>query len=115
MAVIAMVLPILPGKTEAWRRAMEDLKQSRWAEFIAARQRQGITRERLWLQQTPQGDVEILYLETDDPARAFQEVVTSQEPFDVWFRDFAREHYGLDLSQPMPGPLPELIVDWSAD
>ena len=58
--------------------------------------------------------MEILYLEVGDPARAFQELATSQEPFDVWFRGFAREYYGLDLTQPLPGPLPELVLDWSA-
>ena|SRR5215207_3960933 len=115
MASLALVLPLLPGKTDAWRQAMEELKRSRWEEFGAARRRQGISRERLWLQQTPQGDLEILYLETEDPARALQAIATSQEPFDVWFRDFVREHYGLDLSQPLPGPFPELVLDWSTD
>ena len=115
MAVVAMVLPLLPGKTDAWRTRMAELAGPRRAEFAAARGRQGISRERLWLQHTPQGDVEILYLETDDPARAFQELATSQEPFDVWFRDFVREYYGLDLTQPLPGPLPELIIDWAAE
>ena len=114
MAVLALVLPLLPGKTAGWRRAMTELADSRRAEYAAARRRQGVSRERIWLQATPQGDVEILYLEVDDPARTFRELAASQEPFDVWFCGFALEHYGLDLTQPLPGPLPELILDWSA-
>jgi hypothetical protein len=38
----------------------------------------------------------------------------SQEPFDVWFRQFLMEIYGLDLSQPPAGPPPEQVLDWSA-
>ena len=52
-------------------------------------------RERLWQQRMPQGDQEILYLEVDDPGRAFQEIAASQEPFDVSFRGFVLEHPGL--------------------
>ena len=114
MAVLAMVLPLLPGKTAEWRQRMAELAGPRRPEFAAARRRQGVTRERIWLQASPAGDLEILYLEVDDPARAFQAIAASQEPFDVWFRGFAREHYGLDLTQPMTGPLPELILDWAA-
>ncbi|MEA2586147.1 MAG: hypothetical protein QOF33_4232 [Thermomicrobiales bacterium] len=115
MAMLAMALPILPGKEGTWERTMADLAGPRRAEFAAARRRQGITRERIWWQHTPQGDLEVLYLETDDPARAFGEIASSREPFDVWFRGFVLEHYGIDLSQPMPGPLPELVLDWGAD
>ncbi len=113
MAVLAMVLPLLPGKTPEWRRAMAELAGPRRAEYAAARRRQGVSRERIWLQPGPQGDLEILYLEVDDPARAFQELAASQEPFDVWFRGFAREYYGLDLTQPLPGPPNAQVHDWA--
>ncbi|MGH2557557.1 MAG: hypothetical protein ACRDJH_00725 [Thermomicrobiales bacterium] len=115
MAVIAMALPILPGKLDSWRQRMDEITGARWAEFGASRQRQGVSRQRLWLQQTPAGNIEIILLETDDPARTFGDIATSQEPFDVWFRQFVLEHYGLDLTQPAPGPPSELILDWSPD
>lgn len=105
MATIAMAFPIRPEKFSSWRKTVVDLAGPRREEFGAARRRQGCTRERIWLQQTPQGPLEIIILETEDPARTLQEIATSQEPFDVWFRQFVLEHYGLDLSQPMPGPL----------
>jgi hypothetical protein len=115
MATIALVLPIVPEKFDAWRRTMAELAGPRLDELAAARRRQLVTRERIWLQPTPQGPMEILVLDTDDPTRTFQEIATSQDPFDVWFREFVLEHYGLDLSQPMPGPLPEVILDWSPE
>jgi hypothetical protein len=114
MAALAMVLPILPGKTESWRRGVTEMAGPRRPEFGTARRRQTVTRQRGWLQQTPQGDMEILYFEVDDPARLFQDVATSQEPFDRWLRQFVLEHCGLDLSQPMPDP-PELMLDWSSE
>jgi hypothetical protein len=57
--------------------------------------------------------MEILVMDADDPARAFQEMGRSQERFDVWFRQFLMEIYGLDLSQPPTGPPPEKVLDWS--
>jgi hypothetical protein len=115
MAVIAMAMPILPDKFDSWRERVDALTGSRREEFGAARRRQGVTRQRVWLQQTPAGPLEILLLETDDPARTFGEIATSQEPFDVWFRQFVLEHYGIDLTQPAPGPPSELLLDWAAD
>jgi len=115
MAVLAMVLPVLPGKEASWEQTLATLAGPRRAEFGAARRRQGVRRERIWRQRTPEGSLEILYLEVDDPDRTFREIATSQEPFDVWFRGYVLDHYGLDLAQPMPGPLPDLVIDWSAD
>jgi hypothetical protein len=87
---------------------------ARSEEFDAARRRQGVKWQRVFVQQTSQGPMEILVMEADDPARAFREMGRSQEPFDVWFRQFLMEIYGLDLSQPPAGPPPEQVLDWSA-
>jgi hypothetical protein len=58
--------------------------------------------------------MELLFIEVADPARFFEQQATSQEPFDVEFRAWVLDIYGLDLTQPMPGPLPEQVLDWSA-
>ena len=47
-------------------------------------------------------------------ARAFLLMATSQDPFDVWFRQVLLDTFGLDLTQPA-GPPPEQILEWSAD
>ena len=114
MAVIAMAMQIPPEKYESWRQTVSEFSGARSEEFDAARRRQGVKWQRVFVQQTSQGPMEILVLEADDPARAFEEMGRSQEPFDVWFRQFLMEIYGLDLSQPPAGPPPEQVLDWSA-
>lgn len=114
MAKIAFASPILPGKLEAWRRFNQESLGSRLAGHQASRRRLGITRELAWLQQTPEGDMAIVYLEVEDPERAFQELGVSADPYDVWFRQQVLEIHGLDLAQPPDGPLPELAFEWPA-
>jgi hypothetical protein len=114
MPMIAMALPIPPEKLETWRETLSSFAGARRAEFGDSRRRMGAVREWVWLQQTPQGAMELLVIEAADPARLFEQLATSQEPFDVDFRAFVLDVYGIDLSQPLPGPLPEQVLDWSA-
>lgn len=115
MASLAMTLPLLPGKTEEWKRWVQEMAGARLSDFQASRKRLGITREESFLQQTPRGDMAILYIEAEDIARAFQGLATSQDPFDVLFRQKTQEFFGLDLAQPPSGPLPATVFDWRAD
>ena len=112
MASLAMALPLLPGKTEAWQHWVQEMAGARLSEFQASRKRLGIFREASFLQQTPMGDMALLYIEAEDIAHAFQGLATSQEPFDVLFRQRTQEFFGFDLTQPPPGPLPETVFDW---
>ena len=114
MPMIAMAMPIPPEKYETWRAAMSSFTGPRRAEYDASRRRMGVLRQGVFVQQTPQGPMELLFIEAADPARFFGLLATSQDPFDVEFRAFLLDVYGLDLSQPPPGPLPELVLDWSA-
>ena len=115
MATLAFALPLTPGKTEAWLRWGDELLGERRAEYEASRRRLGVTVERCFLQHTPQGDLNVVVLEAEDLAVAFHRVATSQEPFDVWFSEKAKEYFsGLDLGQPLPGPLAELVFDGGA-
>ena len=55
-------------------------------------------------------DLEIVSLETDDPAKMLKEFATSNHPWAVRFREYANKTYGIDFSGPPP-PLNESIVD----
>lgn len=112
MAKIAFATPILPGKLETWRRFNQESLGARLAAHEASRRRLSITRELAWLQQTPEGEIAIVYLEVEDLERAFQGLGASADPYDVWFRQQVLDIHGLDLTQPPEGPPPELAFEW---
>jgi hypothetical protein len=113
MALVAMAIPILPGKTEQVRQFARELSGSRKAEFQASRQKLG-AHERSFLQSTPAGDVVIVTLEADDPGAAFARFGEGTDEFTRWFVQQVKELHGFDLTQPPPGPVPELLVDSQA-
>lgn len=110
MNSVAFAAPILPGKLDAWREAMSKCQAGN-PEYEQSRKQMGIERETCWLQQTPAGDVGVVYLEAADLETMFRGFATSQDPFDRWFRDAIEDVHGFDLAD--PGTPPELMVDFS--
>jgi hypothetical protein len=110
----AFVLPILPGKEDACKRFVQEMTGPRRNEYEASRHRLGLTTDRLYLQHTPQGALLIVYGEMDQPEQISERLATSQDPFDVWFRQQVQDIHGVDLTQPPPGPPPEQILEWQA-
>ena len=111
MQAIAFAAPFLPGKTDADREVMASFSGGeRRADFEASRKRAGITRESVWIQSTPNGDVAVVVIEADDIAAAMGALGSSDEPFDVWFRDHIMDVHGMDISQPSEPP--ELALDY---
>ena len=113
MQAVALVLPLLPGKAEADREAMLSCwRGERQEDFRSSRNRHGIDREAVWIQQTPGGDVVVLYVESDDVEAAFKSVATSDEPFDRWFREHVGNVHGVDFGDGFTPP--EQILDFRA-
>ena len=111
MPAIGFVLPLLPGKTDVDRAAMVSCWHGeRTAAYDDARRRAGITREAVWIQSEPTGDVVVVYMEADDLEAAFKTVASSEEPFDRWFRDHVREVHGIALADGIAPP--EQILDF---
>ena len=110
MAMMAVVLPIVPGKTEDWRAFTEELKGSRRDEFEASRRSVGV-HERTFLQSTPMGDLVIVTLEGDDPVASFGRLMQQDDDFAKWFLAHASEAHGFDPSQMPAGDPSELVID----
>ncbi len=110
MALMAFAAPILPGKTQQWRRFVEELNGPRRKEYEDARRRQGV-RERAFLQSTPQGDVVIVTMEGDDPMESFRRFAATNDPFTRWFNQQVTEIHGLGLNQIASQPAPQMMVD----
>jgi hypothetical protein len=66
----------------------------------------------VWLAQTPQGDMAVVYLEAEDPEQVISHLAVSDLPFDRWFRQQLLELHGLDLTQAQTEPPLELIFVW---
>ena len=114
MARYAFTVPILPGQEEANRRFAAEMAGPRHDDHAASRARLGITSERVWHQVTPQGTISVVYLEANDLGEAFSGLATSRDPFDVWWRSKILDIHGLDMTQPLPGPMNEPVHDFGA-
>ncbi len=112
MVFVAFAVPILPGKMDAWKDFVRTLAKDRINEYEKSRNRAGIKKEVAWIQNTPQGDMAIVYIEAKDIPKAIEHFGKSQESFDVWFRDMVREIHGVDFTHPQA--LPALGFEWPA-
>src|SRR5665213_4072497 len=111
MQSLAFAAPLLPGKTEIDREAMRSCAEGERKEaYHASRERRGITRESVWIQQTPSGDVAVIYLEAEDLQAAMAGLGASPDPFDSWFREHVLEVHGIDLANGFPPP--EQMLDY---
>ncbi|MET0772569.1 MAG: hypothetical protein ABWZ82_05755 [Candidatus Limnocylindrales bacterium] len=76
----------------------------------ASRARHGLTREAVWIEPTPAGDLAVVLLESEDLAAALYGVATSSDPFDTRFRAHVQRVHGVDLAAGMH--LPEQVLDY---
>jgi hypothetical protein len=120
MPGIVLTFPILAGKVEAWRRFCQELAGSRRQPYEASRQRLGITRERLALVETNFGSTAVTTLESPDLGRALGQIMASELPFDVWYRERLQDLHGVNLAAyelfAQRTPLPhnqELLFEWT--
>ncbi len=112
MANYAFTMPILPGKTDTWKKYAQEMKGPRHDELNKSRQKVGIKTEQVWLQHTPNGDMVVVHWEssTDNPTKIFEQLMKSNEPFDKWFREkILIECHGMDINNPPPKN--EMILD----
>ena len=108
-----IVVPLLADKVDDWKQWVANMKENQKAEYEERIKRLGLTRERVWLQQTPDGGhLVTVLMEGDDVSGVMEKFATSEHPFDVAFRNFVGECHGIDFSKPPPPP-PDLDLDIS--
>ena len=111
-AGLTCLLPILPGKQEAWRRFYQELQGSRRCEYELSRKWLGIKKECIWFAQMPQGEMAIITIKAENPELVFARLVTSDSSFDRWFCSQLLELHGLDVSQLPSRPCSEVVFMW---
>jgi hypothetical protein len=110
VALMAVAFPILPGQTEAWKEFIAEINGPRHADFAESRRRVG-AHELTFLQSTPMGDLVLVTLEADDPAKAFGQMMSAKDPFTSWFLGRVKAIHGVDLSVPMHDAPSHVVVD----
>jgi len=94
MTILTVVLPLLSGKQEPWRRFCQALQGSRCFEYAAWRDQMGITQEEVWLSQTLQRDLVCVHLHVENPERVVTDLTVSPHPFERWLRQQLLELHG---------------------
>lgn len=108
--LFAMAMPIPAGKTEQWKKFSNELKTTYKKEFNASRKALGV-QERTFFQTTPMGDMVIVTLQGENPQDAFTKFGQQTDAFAKWFATQVKEIHGVDLSQKLTTPLPELVAE----
>ena len=109
MEQTCLVVPVLPGKSEATREFYREVEGARRDEFRESEERFGITREIAWLAHTDAGDSVVVYIESEDFEKALGQFSQSQDGFDLWFKEHVLDISGLDLNNPPEMALPEVL------
>ena len=107
----AFAAPMKPGATEDARKFAREAYETRRKEMDESRLAQGLTREEVYLNQTP-GDVIVVYLEGEDPNEGNRRFAVSQTPYDRWFKDRCKEIFPAYVNFDQPVPANEEVFAW---
>lgn len=111
MPEIVFARPIRPDMTEEYKQFIHDLQSARREEYVETRRNMGVKRIKLWIQHTSGGDLLITYYDVEDIGRLEQGLTSSENPFDVWFREQVEKYHGVSLDEGPKGSPPEMILD----
>jgi len=112
MDPVCLVMPILPGKTDAARAFLRDLDGPRKADFDQSERRIGITKELWYLAALPTGDQLVGYMEAADFGAAVAQFSASKDPFDLWFKSRMADVTGVDFNNIPPGFAPPELLSY---
>jgi len=111
MAFTNFAVPLLEGKTDAWKAACVEIKGSKKELYLASRRNLGITKEIAALQQTPHGDYVVVHLEAADVNGIMGKMLEAGDEFSQWFKEAVfRDCHGIDGSGPVP-PSPDIVLN----
>ena len=113
MDQICLVMPILPGRADYARDFIGELDAGRLPEYARSEQRVGIDKEVWFLASGPHDVVLVAYIEAADFASALEQLSSSEDEFDLWFKRGLVHATGIDLNNPAVA-LPELLSAYSA-
>ena len=114
MEYALFALPIQSGKSDAARSFLRELEGGRKADYAASEKRLGITKEVWALQQSPMGELFVIFFQSPNIGGSVGQFVGSQDEFDQWFKRQVKDTTGVDLNVPPPGALSDILSVYEA-
>ena len=96
---VTLIIPILPGKAEAWRRFGQELEGSRRADFAACCSRCGLHLTGWHLYDTPGGAIVLLQLQIADVVQTLTALADGEMSFQPWLQQQLLTLHGFDLQR----------------
>lgn len=84
---VMLLIPLLPGKTEAWRRYWQELQASRHDEYELWRHRFAVKCGRVWIMETAVEALALMYVEAAAPLAAVQHTLFATAVFAHHFQE----------------------------
>jgi len=110
MKPIAGAYMVLPGKTEKAKALMKSLRTNHAKDFATLEKKLKTTKESIFLEHTPQGDIIIDYFESSNPQKSIEIMAKLNDKFTVWMKDQIKDITGFDFNAMANEPLPEQLL-----
>ena len=110
MKPIAAAYMVLPGKTEKAKAFMKSLRTTHAKDFAALEKKLKTTKEAIFLEHTPQGDMIIDYFESINPQKSIEIMAKLNDRFTIWMKDQIKDITGFDVNTMAHEPLPEQLL-----
>ena len=96
---MTLIIPILPGKAEAWRRFGQELEGSRRTDFAAWCSQCGLQLTGWRLYDTPGGAIVFLHLQIADVVQTLTALTVGEMSFQPWLQQQILTLHGFDLQR----------------
>jgi hypothetical protein len=111
---MSMIGFVGPAKDTAAMRALaHECNGPRKSEYVEARRRVGVTKERIFLAETPMGAMVCAYGEGLNAGFQMARYAASNNAFDKFFLESLVKISGVDFAKMPAGPPPHLAFEWS--
>jgi len=101
MSELTFVVPMISSKLNDHAQFCRDVEK-RSTEQLASRKRLGVTKERGYLQQTPEGPLFVVYVEGPRADQFLQNMSQSTDNYDKWFLQNIQTLHGINLQTGKP-------------
>lgn len=109
---ILFATPILPGKSEEWRRLWQEINELYRPQYEESRQQLGITDEQVWIVEAGKEQLAIIAVIATHPEQILTRLAASTLPFDRWYQEKVLALQGFNPAKSSHKASPTLLLEW---